>query len=146
MTLYVIKRSTIHGRGIFARVDIAKGEPIIEYKGTRCTWDEAAEHLIDDVDPCHTFIMSLDCGDVIDGARKGNASRYINHACDPNCEAIEDDEERIWIQAKRKIKAGEELNYNYGLVLQGRTTKAQRAGYRCLCGSKKCRGSMLQKP
>ncbi|MEN9560114.1 MAG: hypothetical protein RLZZ502_1325 [Pseudomonadota bacterium] len=145
MSLYTIKKSPVHGRGLYAKTDIPKGTAILEYKGLRCSWEEAAEHLIEDpIDPYHTFIMALDSGLVIDGARRGNAARYINHSCAPNCETIEDEHERVWIQAKKAIKAGTELVYDYALTLPPRTAKKHRLGYVCRCGAKRCRGTMLK--
>ncbi len=67
---------------------------------------------------------------MIDAGVRGNAARWINHSCDPNCEPIEDAEGRIFIKAKRTIRAGEELSYNYRLNIEGRLTKRERAGVR----------------
>jgi len=73
----------------------------------------------------------------------GNAAKWINHACDPNCEADEEDG-RVFIRALRNIKAGEELNFDYALMLDGRHTAKVKAQYACRCGSPKCRGTMLE--
>jgi SET domain-containing protein len=72
----------------------------------------------------------------------GNSSRWINHACDPNCEADEQDG-RIFIKALRDIAAGEELNYDYGLIIEERYTKKLKAEYPCWCGAPTCRGTLL---
>ena len=72
----------------------------------------------------------------------GNASRWINHSCNPNCIADED-EGRIFITARRKIKAGDELNYDYGLVIYEPLTPALTAEYPCWCCSKNCCGTLL---
>jgi SET domain-containing protein len=37
----VARKSPIHGRGVFARRDIAKGERVIEYVGRKITWAQA---------------------------------------------------------------------------------------------------------
>jgi SET domain-containing protein len=94
-------------------------------------------------DPAHTFLFEIDDGRVIDARVRGNASRWINHSCAPNCVTHEDDEGRVFIEAKRRIKAGEELTYDYRLSIEGRLTKKERAAYTCRCGTKKCRGSLL---
>jgi hypothetical protein len=72
----------------------------------------------------------------------GNSSRWINHSCDPNCEADEDND-RIFIKAIRNIAAGEELNYDYGLIIDEPYTKKLKAEYPCWCGSANCRGTLL---
>ena len=139
----VVRRSGVHGRGVFASVALVANERLIEYKGERISWDEALRRHPHDPDhPNHTFYFSLDTGGVIDGKIKGNNARWINHSCKPNCEAEEIDG-RVFIKARRAIKAGEELFYDYGLVIDARYTKALKRDYLCLCGATKCRGTML---
>ena len=98
-------------------------------------------------DPNHTFFFSImDGKKVIDANVGGNAARWINHSCAPNCESDEDDDtHRVYIKAVRNIKAGEELNYDYGLVIDEPYTKKLKMQYQCLCGAKNCRGTMLAK-
>ena len=140
-----VRRSGVHGKGVFALKPIAEGETIIEYVGEVITWKEALRrHPHDPSDPNHTFYFHIDDGHVIDALYGGNASRWINHSCDPNCEADEI-EGRVFIKALRSIRAGEELNYNYGLVLDGPITAKERAQYPCWCGAAQCRGTMLSK-
>jgi SET domain-containing protein len=79
---------------------------------------------------------------VIDAKHGGNSSRWINHACKPNCEADEDGG-RVFIKALRNITAGEELFYDYGLIIDAKYTKKLLAEYPCWCGAKKCRGTLL---
>jgi SET domain-containing protein len=141
---YSVRHSGIHGRGVFAAVPIRKGTVIIEYKGKRATWDEAlARPDSGPADPAHTFLFELDDGRVIDPRVRGNAARWINHSCDPNCTTYEDREGRVFIEAKRAIRPGEELSYDYQLVIDGRLSKRERAQYACHCGAGKCRGSLL---
>ncbi|MFO7190172.1 MAG: SET domain-containing protein-lysine N-methyltransferase [Pseudomonadota bacterium] len=142
--LYVVRRSKIHGRGVFAAVDIPKGTRIIEYKGKRITYELACELYPDEEGkPTHTFLFEIDDDHVIDAGQGGNAARWINHSCEPNCEAVEEDG-RIYIEAIRNIKAGEELGYNYGITLDEPHTKAAKARWPCYCGAKSCRGTLLQ--
>jgi len=142
--LYSVRPSAIHGRGVFARARIRKGTVIIEYKGKRRTWKEAqALAGSDHDDPAHTFLFELDDGRVIDAGTKGNAARWINHSCDPNCRTFEDTDGHVFIEAKRRILAGEELCYDYRLTFDGRLSKRERAQYQCRCGSHKCRGTLL---
>jgi SET domain-containing protein len=139
----VVRRSGVHGRGVFASSALAAGERLIEYKGERICWEEALRrHPHDPEHPNHTFYFSLDDGSVIDGKVKGNNARWINHSCKPNCEADELDG-RVFIKTRKAIKAGEELFYDYGLVIDARYTKALKREYACLCGAPKCRGTML---
>jgi uncharacterized protein len=139
-----VRRSGVHGKGVFALQPLAKGETVIEYTGEIITWPEALErHPHNPDDPHHTFYFSLDDGShVIDALYGGNASRWINHACKPNCEADEE-EGRVFIKTLRKIEPGEELFYDYGLVIDGKQTKKLKKQYACRCGAKKCRGTML---
>lgn len=138
-----VRRSGVHGKGVFAVCDIARDETLIEYRGERISWPEALRrHPHDPHDPNHTFYFHLDDERVIDAKYGGNAARWINHSCAPNCEAQED-EGRVFIRALRKIRAGEELSYDYGLVIDARYTKALKAQYPCWCGSKSCRGTLL---
>lgn len=142
----VVKNSRIHGRGVYAGRKLAKGERVIEYKGELITWKECDRRPPSDPDdPHHTFFFSLSDGKhVIDAAVGGNAAKWINHSCEPNCEAEEDDEDnRVFIVALRDIKAGEELNYDYGLITDERITPTVKKNYECRCGSKDCRGTML---
>lgn len=139
-----VRRSGVHGKGVFARLPIARGETIIEYTGEIISWPEALRrHPHDPADPNHTFYFSLDDGShVIDAKHGGNAARWINHACEPNCEADET-EGRVFIKALRKLKPGEELFYDYGLVINERYTAKLKKEYECRCGSKLCRGTLL---
>ena len=143
--LYVVRNSSIHGRGVFAARTIRKGATIIEYRGERITEREAERRPDSDPDnPFHTFFFELNDGKIIDAAVRGNAARWINHSCDPNCEPYEDDEGRVFIEARRTIRKGEELAYDYQLSVGGRIGKKQREAYTCRCGAKRCRGSMLE--
>lgn len=139
-----VRRSGVHGKGVFAVRPLAKGEMIIEYTGELIGWDVALErHPHDPNDPHHTFYFSLGDGSVvIDGKVGGNASRWINHSCAPNCRADEDDG-RVFIRAKRDIAAGEELFYDYGLVIDERYTAKLKKEYECRCGARHCRHTML---
>ena len=138
-----VRRSGVHGKGVFALQDIAEGETLIEYVGEVISWDEAQErHPHDPNDPNHTFYFHVNEDRVIDALFGGNSSRWINHSCNPNCEADEDND-RIFIKAIRNIVAGEELNYDYGLIIDEPYTKKLKAEYPCWCGAKNCRGTLL---
>jgi SET domain-containing protein len=103
-----------------------KGETIIEYVGEIISWKEALRrHPHDPKDPNHTFYFHIDEDRVIDAKHGGNSSRWINHSCDPNCEADEEGG-RVFIKALRNISAGEELNYDYGLIIDEPYTPSSR--------------------
>ena len=138
-----VRRSGVHGKGVFALRPIAAGETVIEYLGEVISWDEAQRrHPHDPAQPNHTFYFHVDEDRVIDAAHGGNAARWINHSCAPNCEADER-EGRIFIVALRDIEPGEELGYDYGLIIDERYTPKLKAEYACHCGAATCRGTML---
>ncbi len=123
--------------------DLAEGEKLIEYIGKVITWKEALRrHPHDPKDPNHTFYFHMDEKYVIDAKVGGNSSRWINHSCKPNCEADEE-KGRVFIKALRNIKSGEELFYDYGLIIDAKYTPKLLAEYPCWCGAKKCRGTLL---
>jgi len=138
-----VRASGVHGRGVYAAAPIRKGSRIIEYTGRRLPWKEAMDlpprHPSD---PFHTFFFSLDNEDVIDAGKGGNAARWINHSCDPNC-ATEEEDDRIFVYALRTLRPGEELFYDYKIVPAERRTKKIEKQFACHCGSAKCRGTML---
>jgi SET domain-containing protein len=134
-----IRQSGIHGRGAFATRKIRKGERIIEYIGERMPWDAASE----DPDDPHTFLFGLSDGNlVINAAIGGNDSRWINHSCEPNCEAVEE-RKRVFIYALRDLQPGEELFYDYGLEIDEPRTLETEKQFQCFCGAKACRGTLL---
>jgi hypothetical protein len=138
-----MRRSDVHGNGVFAVQDLAEGETLIEYKGEVISWKEALRrHPHDPAQPNHTFYFHIDDGRVIDGNVKGNDARWINHSCEPNCEADEVDG-RVYIKALRNISAGEELNYDYGLIIDEPYTPKLLSEFPCWCGSEQCRGTLL---
>ncbi len=138
-----VKQSGVHGRGVYAVAPIAAGEKVIEYKGERIDWEEAERrHPHDPSDPNHTFYFQLESGLTIDALYGGNDARWINHSCAPNCET-EEIQGRVWIKALRDLQPGEELFYDYRLVLDARYTAKLKRAYQCLCVAPNCRGTML---
>jgi SET domain-containing protein len=133
-----VRESGVHGHGVYAMESIANGSRIIEYTGQRVSWEGAPN---DENDP-HTFNFGLDNGEVINPEIGGNDARWINHSCDPNCEAIEEDD-RIFINALRDIQAGEELFYDYALEIDEPITEESKKKFACHCHSPNCRGTML---
>jgi len=141
---FEIRNSRIAGKGAFALRDIKKGERLIEYVGERIPHPVADSRYDDEsMDEHHTFLFTISSRTVIDATRDGNESRYINHSCDPNCES-EVTRGRVWISAIKSIKKGEELHYDYAYERSGDETAEDEARYKCLCGTKKCRGSIME--
>lgn len=140
-----VHQSNLHGTGVFALRDIPEGTRIFEYIGKRISAEQAdAMFPVNPDDPYHTFFFALSSGQIIDGGQGGNDARWINHSCEPNCETIEGRHgKRVYIQALRDIAAGEELLYDYGLVIDEVMSEELKQQYRCLCGSAQCRGTML---
>jgi len=135
--------SGIHGKGVVATEPIAEGQRLIEYVGERITPAEAdRRYPFDPSVPQHTFLFSVNKRTIIDAAVGGNVARFINHSCDPNCEAVIE-KGRVFIEALRDIEPGEELGYDYWFVLDEPHNAANKALYPCYCGSKKCRGTLL---
>ena len=138
-----VGKSGIHGRGVFSTAKLKKGEVLIEYLGEIITWKEALRrHPHDPTNPDHTFYFHIDDKHVIDGKHGGNAARWFNHACMPNCEADEIDG-RIFVKALRTIQPDTELFYDYGLIIDERYTAKLKKQFECRCGTRDCRGTML---
>lgn len=141
--LIEVRRSSVHGRGVFAARRIRKGTRIIEYLGERVSHAEADrryEHK--DASDNHTFLFIVDRRTVLDAGVGGNEARFINHSCDPNCESVIE-RGRIFIEAVRTIEPGEELNYDYRIARDRSDPPNIDAIFACRCGAEGCRGSML---
>lgn len=141
--LIEVRNSPIHGRGVYAKTRIVKGGRVIEYLGDRVSHAEAdRRYEIKDNDDGHTFLFIVDNRTVIDAGVGGNEARFINHGCSPNCETVTEDR-RIFIEATRTMKPGEELCYDYQLVWESTDDPEDLKLYDCRCGAKNCRGTML---
>jgi SET domain-containing protein len=138
-----VRQSPIHGRGVFALKRIKKGQRIIEYLGERIAPEEGESRYDDDaIDHPHVLLFTVDEKTVIDGGVNGNEAIYINHSCDPNCEAVNDDG-HISVDALRTIQPGGELSFDYALERPGEFLAEWKERYRCRCGAPACRGTML---
>jgi SET domain-containing protein len=145
------RRSPIHGNGVFALEDIPRGTELIQYRGKLLTHAQADRLYGGTSETGHTFLFTLNDEYVIDANSGGNIARWINHGCKPNCRAVlEEDEggdrrkDRVLIEAIRNIKPGEELTYDYGIVLDVPHTARLKKLWVCLCGSPKCTGTLLK--
>jgi len=138
-----VRESGVHGKGVYAIRPLKAGDTVLEYKGEIITWEEALDrHPHDPEQPNHTFYFHLDDGHVIDGKHQGNSAKWINHACEPNVEA-EQYGMRVFLKALRDIEVGEELFFDYGLIIDARMTAKLKKEYACWCGAATCRGTML---
>jgi uncharacterized protein len=142
MRRVAVKCSPVHGKGVLALRPICASELILEYKGEVMSWANAARRYRHRPAAGHTFLFGLADGRVIDSGRGGNSMRWLNHACDANCAAVEA-EDRVFIEATRDIAPGEELFIDYELVVDEPRTREIEQEYACRCGSTICRGTML---
>jgi len=140
---FSVRRSPIHGQGVFALRRIPRGTRVIEYRGERILPEEADRRYGRSMDRGFTCLFEIDEQTIIDGQSEGNSARYINHSCSPNCESVNEDG-RVFIEAIREIAPGEELTYDYRLETPGRITRRLRSVFACNCGSRNCRGTMLK--
>jgi SET domain-containing protein len=138
-----VRRSNVHGMGVFATRAIRQGKRIIEYRGERISHAQA-DRRYDDKDESdnHTFLFIVDRKTVIDAGVDGNDARFINHSCDPNCESVTQ-ARRVFIKAIRDIAAGDELAYDYQIQRDDDDPANIDAVFACRCGVKSCRGTML---
>jgi len=154
-TLKIAKRrSKIHGNGVIATAPIRKGEYIVEYKGQLIDPKVADSEHHGDLTTGHTFLFTLNEDYIINANVKGNIAKWINCSCDPNAEAFVHEykgkgntkdprKDQVIIEARRAIKAGEEILYDYGFEFDVPYTKELLKTWACRCGAPKCRGTML---
>lgn len=132
-----VRRSGIHGLGVFATRPLRRGATVGAYAGRRYAPGEAG-----DWDNALTYVFALSDGGLIDGREGGNATRHLNHSCAPNCIAYEvagaDGTPAIVFEALRDIAAGEELFIDYALDVGD----DDPADFACRCGAERCRGTM----
>ena len=142
-SLCKVKNSKIHGRGLYATADIKEETQIIQYVGEKITKKESTKRALEWEEQARetgeglVYIFELDDTYDIDGRLGENPARYMNHSCDGNCEAINYDGE-IWIVARKDIKKGEELVYDYGYDME------HFLDHPCLCGADNCIGYIVR--
>ena len=144
--LIEVRRSGVHGLGVFAAKAIRKGTRIIEYVGERVSHDEADRRYEEkDATDSHTFLFIVDSKTVIDAGTDGNDARFFNHSCDPNCESTVE-KKRVYIEAIRDIEPGAELTYDYQIYREEGDPENIDEVFACRCGFPNCRGTMLWPP
>lgn len=133
-----VRTSAVHGSGLFASRNIKAGQHVGVYEGRRYGKDAKRKW-----DPRLVYDFRLSDGTVIDGSEGGNESRYINHACEPNCAAYEVEHEdgslAVLIETLRFVHSGEELSLDYALDVD----QADERDFPCCCGASRCRGTMV---
>ena len=147
----LVRRSPIHGNGVFAAKDLPAEKYVIRYRGRLLTHAQADKRYSENAETGHTFLFILNDQYVIDGNQQGNDARWINHSCAPNCQPVLVEYEgrdrkldRVMIETLRPIKAGEELTYDYGITLEHRHTARLKKLWQCLCGNPNCSGTLLK--
>lgn len=118
------------GLGLYADSPIPKGSCVIEYIGVEITKEQEEKSR-------SKYLFEINARKTIDGAPRWNKARYINHSCRANCEP-NIHKGRVFIHAKRNIKPGEELNYDYGKNYFNQYLKD-------ICGCAKCRPAKAAK-
>ncbi len=143
--MYKVKKSKVHGNGIYATQNIKKGIKIIEYLGEKISRKEGdrrselrIKKYLNSKNIGSVYIFQLNAKQDIDGSPLYNKARYINHSCDPNCE-VDIENGKIWISSLRRIKKGEELSYDYGYSFD----KEDYKDHPCKCNSKNCIGYII---
>ena len=141
-----VRTSSFHGLGVFTTRPIKAGARLLEYLGERISHVEAGRRYCAAPSPDpHVLLFTVDRWTVVDGGVGGRTARYVNHSCDPNCEA-DIAHGRIFITSIRDIAAGEELTYDYNLAAPRPLPRDWRQRYGCRCGAERCRGTMLVRP
>tara|TARA_R100000027_G_scaffold60818_4_gene51753 strand:- start:17705 stop:18205 length:501 start_codon:yes stop_codon:yes gene_type:complete len=139
---YVVRRSSIHNRGLYAKADIEEGEYIIQYKGEKISKAESERRALAQEargrknGSGQVYIFELNKRYDLDGKTSKNLAKYANHSCEPNCEAVNYRGE-IWFVALRDIEKGEELTFDYGYALES------ALDHRCRCGTPSCIGYIV---
>ena len=110
------RRSKIHGWGVYATRTIPKNTRIIDYAGEKISNQESLRRERRYINNGqHIWCFKLTNRTAVDAAVGGNIARFINHSCTPNC-WFEVVGKTIWIRAKRDIRRGEELTYDYSII------------------------------
>ncbi len=143
--MYKVKKSKVHGSGVFASRKIKANTKIIQYvgekilksEGNRRSGERINEYLHSE-DYGSVYIFELNSKYDIDGTPNYNKAKYINHSCNPNCE-VEINNGEIWVKSIKNIRKGEELCYDYGFEFD----KDDYMDHVCKCNSKNCVGYII---
>lgn len=137
-----VRKSGIHGSGLFAKRRIPKGTRIMEYVGDKITKAESERRSDLQYEQGRAsgdgtvYVFILNDRYDIDGNVPGNDAKYANHSCDPNA-YTEIVKNRVWMIAEREIRKGEEIVYDYQFDL------SYWEQHPCRCGAKRCLGYIV---
>ncbi len=131
-----VRKSRLHGKGLFAARDLPKGTYVMEYRGERISKKESDKRTNAMWEKGRVYTFELSRRFDLDGDTKDNVARLANFSCDPNCESVNEGGRKVWIVAVRDIAAGEEITYDYNFPLVEPPPV-------CRCGSAKCRGYIV---
>ncbi|XP_058067820.1 histone-lysine N-methyltransferase ASHR3-like isoform X2 [Magnolia sinica] len=131
------------GWGAEAGESINKGDFVMEYIGEVIDDTLCKQRLWDMKCTGHQnfYMCSIRKDFTIDATFKGNACRFLNHSCNPNCNLEKwqvHGETRVGVFASQSIEAGEPLTYDYRFVHFGSKVE-------CCCGSPNCQGYLGRK-
>ncbi len=145
--MWIVKKSKVHGSGVFAKTDIKKNVKIIQYIGEKVSKSEGdkrsenrIKRYLNSKKTGSVYIFELNSKYDIDGSPLYNKARYINHSCKPNCE-VEIKNGKIWIKSIKNIKKDDELSYDYGYDFD----PEDFMDHLCKCKSKNCVGYIVSK-
>ncbi len=143
--MWKVKKSRVHGSGVFATKYIRKNTNIIQYIGEKVTKKEGdrrssvrIKKYVNSSLQGSVYIFELNKKYDIDGFVRNNKARFINHSCNPNCE-VDIINGEIWISSIKNIKKGEELNYDYGYAFDPDDFR----DHVCKCNDKNCIGYII---
>jgi SET domain-containing protein len=137
-----VRRSPIHGRGVFASRNIRKGTRVIQYIGELIDKEESNRRGLELFEESQTtggasvYIFDLNEHWDLDGNKEYNDARLINHSCEPNAEMVNEEDE-LWLFALRDILPGEEITFDYGYDLE------HFMDHPCECGKPSCVGYIV---
>jgi SET domain-containing protein len=129
-----VRASKIHGRGLFAKAQIGKGE-VVAVKGGHIITREQLRDVSARLGSAEIQIGDdLFIAPVTDEERE-LSMLYTNHSCDPNLGLRGE----ITFVAMRDIRTGEELTHDWAM------TDDDDSSTRCSCGASNCRGTLTGK-
>lgn len=136
-----VKKSRVHGKGLFAAQAIEPGTPIIEYGGERITRAEGRRRSAANKGE---YVLAIDARMAVDGGVDGTDARFANHSCAPNSELLVY-KKRVFLVAVEPIAKGDEITWDYSLEVSGDVDAiTAMLATTCSCGAKGCRGTMLR--
>ena len=133
----IVKNTPKYGKGVFASKTIKKDTLLIVFGGYVLTRKEEEKLPVEIRDIAIRIEKDFVLG-VIDKSQLCSTD-YVNH----NCEANAGIKGQISLIAMRDMKKGEEITFDYGTVLY-HVNGQPKYEFKCLCGSKNCRGKITE--